>query len=555
MADPKPVKIAFQGGGAKLVTLLECALYLKELQDKNIIQILAVSGTSAGAIVAGLVALNADFEKIKQHLIENKKTYIKKFKIPNKAASILKIFRGNPIIDHKHVEDSIAKLFEIGTGNSTHVFEKSPIPLSIVVADLVKGGKYVFSKESSAQASIVKSIVHSCSIPFLFRTHNQSQEYADGGICENLPIEELTVEDGVYNIALGFESDSKETFPRFDGIMAYAGKVIAAAIDHNVTRSELSNVCDQVVKLPNNVSTTEFEKAFEEFESTSHRTLVRKEIDEHIVELELRAREDEQRRRLQNLNRFRVEKQFENAQEALKLLEHNKVRFLERGIAITPYCLEDKYSVQRDKISQFYRLIPEERLFGIQIELATPLIGDDEKFYTIVVQDVEAKQIVESIPIELTRERTTEMGNKAIDVFVYCKDGLSPEREYHIVVDYGLPNAFSDLKVEGKDYLVIHNSNKQKVVYEKVTMIFFCPPNYKGKIKLRHYADLSDQQEGYEICEGALIETSTDLYDYANSYGKEGDFEPHIWVYNNGLGYKQSTGVLVVSTVKTNNKC
>jgi len=548
MTKIKQLKIAFQGGGAKLVTLLECASYLQELHKENKIQILAVSGTSAGAIVAGLLALDADFEKIKQHLLDKKKGYLKKFQISNFAASLLKVIAGKSIIDQKHLEDSIEKLFRVGTGKSSQEFENSPIPLNIVVADLLSGGKHTFTREDTGKEKIVESIVHSCAIPILFRIHKQNQKYADGGICENLPVEELTIEKGVYNVAIGFENEEADTFARFSGIKQYVGKVIAAAIDHNVTRSESSDVCDIVIKLPNNVSTTEFEKAFDELESKSHRSLVRAEVDRNINRLDSLTREREQLIQVQRLRTFRIEKQFENAQLALKQLEHNKVRFLERGIAITPYCLEDTHFMQRDRITQFYRLVPEETLHGIHIQLATPTVGTVEKFYTIVVKDIKAKQIVESVPIELNRDRATDMGNKAVDVFIHCKGGLKPEREYHIVADYGLPNAFSNLKVCGEDYLVVHNSNELDVTYEKVTMIFFCPPCYKNKVKMRHYVDLQDKKEGYTIVEGALNSDQNEAFDYIDAYRTEGDFEPYIWTYNGGMRYKQSTGVLVFAS-------
>ena len=51
-----PVQLAFQGGGAKVVALLAAAEAIQDACRQNLISVSRVSGTSAGSIVACLLA-------------------------------------------------------------------------------------------------------------------------------------------------------------------------------------------------------------------------------------------------------------------------------------------------------------------------------------------------------------------------------------------------------------------------------------------------------------------------------------------------------------------
>ena len=55
MVPPK-LQFAFQGGGAKFISMLPVAAAIKDLAAEEKISIATLAGTSAGAICAGLVA-------------------------------------------------------------------------------------------------------------------------------------------------------------------------------------------------------------------------------------------------------------------------------------------------------------------------------------------------------------------------------------------------------------------------------------------------------------------------------------------------------------------
>ena len=60
----RKVNIAFQGGGARLVSLIAAAHAISELEKSKVIEVGAVSGSSAGSLAALLLASGADFDKL-----------------------------------------------------------------------------------------------------------------------------------------------------------------------------------------------------------------------------------------------------------------------------------------------------------------------------------------------------------------------------------------------------------------------------------------------------------------------------------------------------------
>ncbi len=540
------IKVAFQGGGAKLITLIECAMYLSKLREKGQIEILEVSGTSAGSIAASLLAMNANFKAIKEHLKENEDKYLKDFSFPNTFICLSKLFFGYPIFSNKLLLRTIDEIICKGIDQSGININETDIPLrlSVVSSDLVSGEKKVFSQKFSQESgSLVEALTHSCSIPLAFRAHKQQLRFADGGICENLPIEELEVEDGVINIAIGFEKDNDSSFADFKGVKDYAGKVVSASISHNVDRSENSSKCHHIIKLPNTIDTLDFKEAFKKLNSDDHLRLV-----ENIVEDEISKIKRNQLNNSTGRSRIQHLKKVESMQSALTSLEHAMLTIRERGLSITPYCLfssDSGLNAESDHINQFYRITPKETLFGFTIKLAASTTTD--KSYSVSVEEVGTGHKVNTRHFILDGDSVTELGNTRLNIFIFFEGGLSKDKEYKIVASYRIPNAFFDFKLKKKDYLVIHNENSP--CFEKVTLIMFCPPELKNKIWLKHYEDLDDKKKGYTIVEGNEIISTSVLQDYSHQYCKEINTSPLIWQYCDGLNKLESIGVTFVSKV------
>jgi hypothetical protein len=194
----------------------------------------------------------------------------------------------------------------------------------------------------------------------------------------------------------------------------------------------------------------------------------------------------------------------------------------------------------------FYRLIPREDLYGLTLRIATP--GKKDKYYTVRVEEAGTGVVIKSIQTDLVSNRETSLGNTATDVFLFFQGALKKNIEYIIVADYGIPNAFFDLKTNGQDCLVVHNKFNN-YTFDKVTIIFFCPPEMQ--VILKHYEDAADKKEGYKMVKGNEVSDVEVIREY-DKYRKDPDTKARVWQYNERLSNNQSVGVMVVDNGRSN---
>ena len=80
---PADIQIAFQGGGAKFIAMLPIAEAFQASQAAGKINIKAVSGTSAGALCAALLAADCNFKELKAYLIAAGPNHVEKLMGPD----------------------------------------------------------------------------------------------------------------------------------------------------------------------------------------------------------------------------------------------------------------------------------------------------------------------------------------------------------------------------------------------------------------------------------------------------------------------------------------
>jgi predicted acylesterase/phospholipase RssA len=178
------LKVAFQGGGANLISLLECAAYLSELEKNNKVEIVEVSGTSAGSIVAGLIAMGFDLEVSKQKIKNQRKKLIKSLKLP-KFSKTLNVLTGKPLLDIKVLHSFLEEIFSDDNGDIPQ-FKDTKIPLTVIATDLKAKKKSAYNEQGSSNQPIIDSIVSSCALPLVFRTHKSESKLVDGGLNNSL---------------------------------------------------------------------------------------------------------------------------------------------------------------------------------------------------------------------------------------------------------------------------------------------------------------------------------------------------------------------------------
>lgn len=262
-----PMRFAFQGGGAKFVTLLAAAKAVRDLHvsEQAGLKIDHISGTSAGAIVAGILAAGIDPDLVKERLIDKGRDYIESI-IPQKndiCQFYNVIVRKKPLYDFGELRNKIAEILNMGSVQGNKLLLE--IKLSITATNLItrRAELYQFDPGAHEIHKVAGAIANSCAIPFVFKSMNgvYDNQIVDGGIIDNLPVGALLDNfDSSRVIAFSFE-DNKSLI-EIQNIKQYISALIDASIGANIEKNTKMLNETNTIKLPYNYGTLEFEEAF-----------------------------------------------------------------------------------------------------------------------------------------------------------------------------------------------------------------------------------------------------------------------------------------------------
>lgn len=264
------VSIAYQGGGARVVELLAAVQACRAAEADGRMEIVRLSGASAGAIAAAMHATECDIEKIIGEAPNLQSYVVRNFPANRlrKRNAIPRLLRGLALFDEKHVRELLLRMFEIGGVDA----EKS-------IRDLVTGGARQlrimrsdirFNNASAAtemsEARLVDALVDSAAIPFAFRLPGVSKdpEILDGGLFQNLPARAAM--DGLTSgqVALGF-SFPKEDAPdlRKASLLGYGKAILSSLLDERIDDAAQQIKPSNIIQIPNRRSTFEFSRIFD----------------------------------------------------------------------------------------------------------------------------------------------------------------------------------------------------------------------------------------------------------------------------------------------------
>ncbi|TCW48846.1 patatin-like phospholipase [Phytobacter diazotrophicus] len=264
----------FQGGGCKAISFIGAyeeaklrGVYFSEL-----------AGTSAGSIIASLVAAGATPEYLKKLVKDvNFSTfnatvdpaYEKKYgsswgklklltpkgKIPHKAFTFLQHLG---LYSSKEIEvwlnDKLNEL--LGKNKEIIKFKDLNIPLHVIATDLKNKSHFIWSVKNTPDESVAYAVRCSSSIPFYFQPVDM--HFVDGGLLSNLPTFSLQDNDSNFEKILCFTLSErpKEIKNTLDYIYSIMSSVVDGAttiqgqLQHNVYNIKIEG-------LP--ISTTSFE--------------------------------------------------------------------------------------------------------------------------------------------------------------------------------------------------------------------------------------------------------------------------------------------------------
>lgn len=184
--------LALGGGGSKGILHIGVLEELEERLgplDKHFVD--GVYGCSVGSIFGTLIAFGIPVAKIREIFLKNFS-----FSDIYKTFDMTKIddiITGKGIFDHKLFEKKLIDSFNsIGFNVETKVMSDALIPLRIQASNITKGVSTIFR----GNVPVLKAIMSSCAIPFIFRPVQINDSlYVDGGFLTNvltttIPLEE-----------------------------------------------------------------------------------------------------------------------------------------------------------------------------------------------------------------------------------------------------------------------------------------------------------------------------------------------------------------------------
>lgn len=262
--EPYPVQLALQGGGAKICTLLAAVEAIQLLERDRIIKVKRIAGTSAGALVGCLFAAGVDMNLMRRHLQRYNQKQLARLFPPPSALRLLRLVKsGHPLWETDPLVKELEPIFrEKGVYTLGDTIKKTGVEVIVVASNLAESSKIVYREPDK---SIIQAILDSCGLPYCFRVWNRddSPVIVDGGICDNLPSEELEPfqdEDGPV-LGISFTPTSTKS-P--NNLKEFTVALLNTAINNSMKRAKRRLGSDRVFCIDTNIGTFDFSKAVKE---------------------------------------------------------------------------------------------------------------------------------------------------------------------------------------------------------------------------------------------------------------------------------------------------
>lgn len=215
--------VVFSGGGIKSIAMLGATHYLQE--RGYIRRAKTYIGTSAGAIIAAIMALGLDPKDVFERHVST--------------------FKWRSDIDISLLDQG----FGADTGASLDVWFKTVIDEDLTFETLRKkfGSSLIvcatnlnsrmpeyFGPETTPDFQVVKALRMSCSVPLYFSAvHHEGKMYVDGGVCDNFPIQ-MAVDLGYKNVlGLNFHPKEKQVGSKWT-LDAFVGAVLESSLTRKI---------------------------------------------------------------------------------------------------------------------------------------------------------------------------------------------------------------------------------------------------------------------------------------------------------------------------------
>lgn len=298
------VQLAIQGGGAKIVALMATMEAVDALQEEGKLTVTRIAGTSAGALVGSIYAVGPGAIKearIRLRQLTDKdirKLFPSPFSVRRSFRLTKLLLMGHPLWSTSEIENFLSTLLRNGSQSFQNIVHlKHPkcrnIELKIVATNLSAYKKELLEGDDP----LIASLMHSAGLPFCFRTWSKSGSpvIVDGGICENLPSDELDQPNEVkkFGRVVGVSFKPPKPTP-IDNIARFSVSLLETAMQNSMQRARQRLGEEYLHDIDTTIGTFEFEKALDRLrDERGEYDLIRNEAHEWFsdyVEREEKAR-------------------------------------------------------------------------------------------------------------------------------------------------------------------------------------------------------------------------------------------------------------------------
>lgn len=164
------------------------------------------------------------------------------------------LFSGNAIVDNRKIEAIFSKIF------GTKKMKDTDIPLKLIATNLKNGHKRVFTAQDDV--TIKDAVLATMAIPGVFDEHIiEGETYGDGFLCENLGVNEASMNDILAVDVLGensFQRVLPDNFFKTANVMEMFEKSMRLLI-YNQSQTHMRNSPKNIILIePNTKEYTTF---------------------------------------------------------------------------------------------------------------------------------------------------------------------------------------------------------------------------------------------------------------------------------------------------------
>lgn len=262
--NPFRLQLAIQGGGAKICALVAALEAVQTLEKEGVLQVTRIAGTSAGAIAGSLFAAGIDMNLVKERLRHLTPENLEQmFPIPTRPKLFWQlIVRQKPLWSTTVLRNLLNTLFGDSGAPATlkDLALIRNLHMDIIASDLTNSCKVSFPDD----APLMDALLDSAGLPYCFRTWTTSGNAVrvDGGICENLPSEELEDFSKTDGPVVGISFLEKKR-AAIEDIIGFSKSLLNTAMTNSERRAR-SRLGEAVFNIETDIGTFDFPRALKE---------------------------------------------------------------------------------------------------------------------------------------------------------------------------------------------------------------------------------------------------------------------------------------------------